>query len=62
MVVFLKIVFVGDGMSVTTLTAARIRQGQLKGATGEEDYLYFEKFPHTGLLKVQRKGATWDSI
>ncbi|OQV22516.1 Alkaline phosphatase [Hypsibius exemplaris] len=46
------VVFVGDGMGVTTVTAARILQGQLKGASGEEGYLYFEKFPHTGLLKA----------
>ncbi|MGS0730060.1 alkaline phosphatase, partial [Shewanella sp. 0m-11] len=30
------ILFVGDGMGVSTVTAARILEGQLKGQTGEE--------------------------
>ena len=47
------IVFVGDGMGLATVAAARILQGQLQNATGEENYLYFEKFPYTGFLKVQ---------
>lgn len=46
------IFFLGDGMSLTTLTASRIRKGQLKGNTGEEDALSFQKFPHSGLSKV----------
>lgn len=44
--------FLGDGMSVATVTAARIYQGQLHNKTGEEDKLFFETFPHTGLSKV----------
>ncbi|XP_030387605.1 membrane-bound alkaline phosphatase-like [Scaptodrosophila lebanonensis] len=44
--------FLGDGMSLTTVTAARILQGQRKGNTGEEDALSFEKFPHTGLSRT----------
>lgn len=46
------IVFVGDGMGISTLTAARILQGQLKGETGEENTLSFERFPFTGLSKT----------
>lgn len=46
------IFFLGDGMSLTTVAASRIRKGQLKGNTGEEDALSFEKFPYTGLSKV----------
>lgn len=47
------IIFLGDGMSVTTLTAARIYQGQLKkNTTGESEFLSFEKFPFTGMSKV----------
>lgn len=42
----------GDGMSIATITAARIYQGQLKGQRGEEDQLSFEKFPYVGLSKV----------
>jgi len=41
------ILFVGDGMSITTLTAARIWQGQQQGLLGEEYFLHFEHFPHT---------------
>lgn len=46
------IFFLGDGMSLTTVAATRIRKGQLKGNTGEEESLNFEKFPHTGLSRV----------
>jgi alkaline phosphatase len=47
------ILFVGDGMGISTLTAARIREAQLAGAAnGEENTLYFEDFPHTALVKT----------
>lgn len=46
------ILFVGDGMSVTTLTAARILQGQQKGNAGEENALWFEHFPYSALVKT----------
>lgn len=46
------ILFVGDGMSITTLTAARIWQGQQLGKLGEEHFLHFEHFPHTALIKT----------
>jgi alkaline phosphatase len=46
------ILFVGDGMSITTLTAARIWQGQQQGKLGEEHFLHFEAFPHTALIKT----------
>lgn len=46
------ILFVGDGMSITTLTAARIWQGQQQGLLGEEYFLHFEHFPHTALIKT----------
>lgn len=46
------IYFLGDGMSLTTLTAARIFQGQLNGKNGEETDLWFQKFPNVGLAKV----------
>lgn len=46
------IYFLGDGMSLTTLTAARIFQGQLQGKKGEEADLWFQKFPHVALAKV----------
>lgn len=46
------ILFLGDGMSVDTVTAARIYMGQLKNQSGEEAKLSFEKFPFTGFSKV----------
>ena len=47
------ILFVGDGMSLTTVTAARIYRGQQKQQrSGEELYLSWEDFPETALLKV----------
>ncbi|EDW01035.1 membrane-bound alkaline phosphatase [Drosophila grimshawi] len=51
------IMFLGDGMSLTTVAAARILKGQLKGNTGEEDELSFEKFPYTGLSKTYCSNA-----
>lgn len=47
------ILFIGDGMGLSTITAARIFKGQLEGRSGEEGYLSFEKFPHVGLAKVR---------
>jgi alkaline phosphatase len=46
------ILFVGDGMGVSTLTAARILEGQLRGESGEENRLSFEEFPFTALSKT----------
>ena len=49
------IFFLGDGMGVPTVTAARIRQGQLRGETGEENSLAWDTFPYVGLIKVGLK-------
>lgn len=46
------VLFLGDGMSVTTLTAARILQGQRRGESGEENQLSFEEFPYSALIKT----------
>ncbi|MEX2470111.1 MAG: alkaline phosphatase [Pseudohongiellaceae bacterium] len=46
------ILFVGDGMGVSTVTAARILEGQLRGETGEENVLSFETFPNVALAKT----------
>ena len=46
------ILFVGDGMSLTTVTAARILQGQRQGGPGEENLLAWEHFPATALSKT----------
>jgi alkaline phosphatase len=46
------ILFVGDGMSLTTVSAARILEGQLRGEPGEENWLAFERLPYTGLART----------
>ena len=46
------IFFVGDGMSLTTITSARIYQGQQQGQAGEDNLLSFEKFPYTAISKT----------
>jgi alkaline phosphatase len=46
------ILFIGDGMGVSTVTAARILEGQLRGEPGEENLLSFEHFPHVALSKT----------
>jgi alkaline phosphatase len=46
------ILFVGDGMSLPTVAAARILDGQRKGGSGEENMLSWETFPYTGLSKT----------
>ncbi|XP_065365982.1 alkaline phosphatase [Calliphora vicina] len=46
------IFFLGDGMSIATLTAARILKGQRQGLSGEESVLTMEEFPYTGLSKT----------
>jgi len=51
------ILFVGDGMGVSTLTAGRILEGQLAGQSGEENLLSFEYFPNTALVKTYNVNA-----
>lgn len=46
------ILFVGDGMGISTVTAARILDGQNHGHTGEENVLSFGAFPYTALVKT----------
>jgi alkaline phosphatase len=46
------ILFIGDGMGITTVTAARIFDGQLRGESGEENTLAFEQLPHVALAKT----------
>jgi len=46
------ILFVGDGMGVSTVTAARIYAGQLEGADGESHQLAMETLPHAALSKT----------
>lgn len=50
------ILFVGDGMGVSTVTAARILEGQMRNKPGEENRLSFENFPYTAYSKTY----SWD--
>ena len=50
------ILFVGDGMGISTITAARILEGQLKNKPGEENRLSFDRFPYTAFSKTY----SWD--
>lgn len=51
------ILFLGDGMGVSTVTAARILEGQQRGENGEENFLSFEHFPFSGLVKTYNTDA-----
>jgi len=46
------ILFIGDGMGISTITAARIFEGQQKGIDGEGNQLAFEKLPYIALSKT----------
>ncbi|MHA7820817.1 MAG: alkaline phosphatase [Erythrobacter sp.] len=46
------ILFIGDGMGVSTVTAARIYAGQKLGQAGEEYVLPFETFDNVALVKT----------
>ena len=46
------IIFIGDGMSLTTVAAARIFEGQRLGGPGENHSLAWETFPATGLIRT----------
>ncbi|KAG0724064.1 Alkaline phosphatase [Chionoecetes opilio] len=46
------ILFLGDGMSIPSVTAGRIYKGQMSSRSGEEGRLVFEQFPHVGLSKT----------
>jgi len=50
-------IFIGDGMGVSTVTAGRIFIGQEKGMTGEEYELSFDKFPQLALIKTYNTNA-----
>ncbi|HSF13310.1 MAG TPA: alkaline phosphatase [Erythrobacter sp.] len=51
------ILFIGDGMGISTITAARIYEAQKRGETGEENQLSFEKFEHLALVKTYNTNA-----
>lgn len=46
------IIFIADGMSISTITAARIFDGQSRGESGVENRLGFETFPDSALIRT----------
>ncbi len=51
------ILFVGDGMGIATVTAARILEGQRRSEPGEENRLAFETLPHVAFSKTYNTDA-----
>ncbi|KYM75578.1 Alkaline phosphatase, tissue-nonspecific isozyme [Atta colombica] len=51
------VLFVGDGMGMSTLTAARILAGQRHGNPGEETQLAWESFPAVALARCKLSNA-----
>lgn len=51
------ILFIGDGMGISTITAARIYAGQKLGQQGEEYVLPFETFDNVALVKTYNTNA-----
>ena len=49
--------FLGDGMGISTITAARIFAGQTRGADGEEFDLAFDHFDNVALIKTYNTDA-----
>lgn len=47
------IIFIGDGMGLSTVNAARIYKGQKMSNSGEETIMEFEKFPNVAFAKVR---------
>jgi alkaline phosphatase len=46
------IIFLGDGMGMTTITAGPVYKGQAINKTGEEELTYLEQLDDIGLSKV----------
>lgn len=46
------ILFIGDGMGISTVTGSRIFEGQQRGVDGERNQLAFEKLPYVALSKT----------
>lgn len=46
------ILFVGDGMGLSTLTAARIHGGQKQGVDGESSNMAIDALPYTAMVKT----------
>lgn len=49
------ILFIGDGMGMSTITAARFLKAQARNEDIREEGLSWERFPYTGLAKVSEQ-------
>jgi alkaline phosphatase len=47
------ILFLGDGMGIPTVTAGRIRKGQIRNNSGEEEITFMESLGNVALAKVK---------
>ncbi|KAK5967315.1 Alkaline phosphatase [Trichostrongylus colubriformis] len=54
------ILFIGDGMGISTVTSARINKNQKAGSQYLNTPLFFEKFQSTGLVKGVEREAEYD--
>ncbi len=48
------ILFIGDGMGISTVSAARVYRAQSRELMGDDAYLTMETLPHTGLSRVSQ--------
>ena len=46
------VIFLGDGMGISTVTAGRIRKGQMQARNGEEEVTHMESLSHVALAKT----------
>lgn len=51
------IIFIGDGMGIATVTAARIYAGQRQGVDGESNALTMDTFPQTAFSRTYGSDA-----
>jgi hypothetical protein len=51
------ILFIVDGMGLSTVTAGRIFEGQMQGGMGEDHYLPFERWGHSATVKTYTDNA-----
>ena len=51
------ILFIADGMDLRTMTAERNLDGENRGMSGEENYLSFERWGHSALIKTYNENA-----
>lgn len=51
------ILFIGDGMGVSTITAARIFQGQREGRDGESTWTAMDRLPYSALVRTYAHDA-----